>query len=236
MAVRIDFRTGGVYGAPLVKFTLTYEGSLPSSGSKPKNGAKASIRASFHPQLKRLWETHPALQDLEEIRFFPKSGGMRIEGHHLHQTELSGEVLAGRTQTDDNIDLCKSIEKHGVWFKPLVRDTFALHCGLKILFLRQELPGRVYQGGDLDGRIKTLVDALTMPQHLEQVLDPGWQTTENEPMYCVMEDDSLISGLNVESEHLLAAGDTVPIDFVKLTIEVDVRVRRPKMYNQSFLG
>jgi hypothetical protein len=41
-----------------------------------------------------------------------------------------------------------------------VRNSFALHCGLKVLFLRKEPPGKVYQGGDIDGRIKTLLDAL----------------------------------------------------------------------------
>jgi hypothetical protein len=159
-----------------------------------------------------------------------------LEGHHLHQTPLPDHVLAQRRKTDDNIDLCEPIEKHGVWFLPLVRNTFALHCGLKVLFLRQEQSGKIYQGGDLDGRIKTLVDALAMPQHQEQANGHPQSITKTDPMYCVMEDDSLISGFNFESERLLAAGNMVPIDFVKLTIEVDVRVRRPKMYNQSFLG
>ncbi len=40
-----------------------------------------------------------------------------------------------------------------------------------------------------------------------------------------MEDDSMISGLNVESERLLGA-DNLPPDYAKLTIEVDVRVRQ----------
>jgi hypothetical protein len=66
------------------------------------------------------------------------------------------------------IDLYESIQKHGAWFRPLVRESYALHCGLKIRFLRHEPPGKIYQGGDLDNRIKTLVDALTMPQHIEQ--------------------------------------------------------------------
>jgi len=51
------------------------------------------------------------------------------------------------------LDLCASIEKHGAWFKPLVRESHSLHCGLKVLFLRKEQPGKIYQGGDIDGRI-----------------------------------------------------------------------------------
>jgi hypothetical protein len=51
----------------------------------------------------------------------------------------------------------------------------------------------------------------------------------------LLEDDSLVSGLNIESERLLAEQDR-PANFVKLTIEVDVRVRLARIYNQSFLG
>jgi len=47
-----------------MKFRLTYEGRLqgPSrSGSRVDH--KHEIRKAFHPQLKRLWKTHPALID-----------------------------------------------------------------------------------------------------------------------------------------------------------------------------
>jgi hypothetical protein len=113
-----------------------------------------------------------------------------------------------------------------------VRESYALHCGLKIRFLRQEPPGRVYQGGDLDGRMKTLLDALSMPQHIEQVLE---KNAEQFPIHCLLEDDSMISGLEIETERLLGDQSNSK-EWVKLTIEVDVRVRQATIYNQSFLG
>jgi hypothetical protein len=134
---------------------------------------------------------------------------------------------------NEKLDLCESVEKHGAWFRPLVRESFALHCGLKILFLRQESPGKVYQGGDLDGRMKTLLDALAMPQHREQVLD--YTTSEDNPIYYLLEDDSLVSGLAIESERLLTDKSN-PTDYVRLNIEVDVRVRQATVYNHSFIG
>jgi hypothetical protein len=130
------------------------------------------------------------------------------------------------------LDLCLSIDMHGAWFRPLVRESYALHCGLKILFLRKERPGKVYQGGDMDGRIKTLLDALTMPQHVEQVLE---KTGHLDPIYCLLEEDSLVSGLQVETERLLT-DQNHPADYARLIIEVDVRVRQATIYNQSFLG
>ena len=134
--------------------------------------------------------------------------------------------------TPEILDLCEPINKHGAWFRPLVRETFALHCGLKILFLRKEPPGKVYQGGDLDRRIKTIIDALTMPQHVEQVVE---KNQKSDPIYCLLEDDFMVSGVSVESERLLTSQNHLA-DFVKLTIEVDVRVRQATIYNQSFLG
>jgi hypothetical protein len=108
-------------------------------------------------------------------------GATLTQVHHQHpgpihppiQAPIIGSVqvldlgnASGQPEPRGNIiDLCESLNKHGAWFRPLVRETFALHCGLKILFLRKEPPGKVYQGGDLDGRMKTLIDALTMPQH-----------------------------------------------------------------------
>ena len=114
-----------------------------------------------------------------------------------------------------------------------MRDSYALHCGLDILFLRKEQPGKVYQGGDLDGRIKTIVNSLTMPQHLEQVIEKT--TTKLDPVYCLLEDDSLVSGVHVESERLLTDQNHSK-NYVKLVIEVDIRVRQATIYNHSFLG
>jgi hypothetical protein len=126
----------------------------------------------------------------------------------------------------------KGVEKHGAWFRPLVRESFALHCGLKILFLRKEQPGKVYQGGDIDGRIKTLLDALTMPRRVEQVLERTGSRLH--PIYCLLEEDSLVSGIQVETERLLT-DQNHPADYARLIIEVDVSVRQAMIYNQCCL-
>jgi hypothetical protein len=224
---------GQIGSGDKMKFTLTYDGPLPSSGNKPKNDAKWEIRKKLHPQLKDLWASHPALRAVEDNRHFPKTGGaFLMQAHH----QYPGPVLpvGGLERAPRGIlDLCEPINKHDAWFRPLVRESYALHCGLNILFLRKEAPGRVYQGGDIDGRIKTLLDALTMPQHAEQILEKN--TSEHDFLHCLLEDDSLVSGLNLESERLLTDQDHSK-DFVRLVIEVEVRVRQTTVYNQSFLG
>lgn len=235
MSARQSRRMGyGVFGTPFMKFTLTYDGSLPASANKPKNQAKWDIRQELHPQLKDLWTSHPALHEIEETRHYPKRGGATLtQVHHLYPGPVTNHPRILNTGSEiELLDLCEPINKHGVWFKPLVRESYALHCGLKITFLRQEPPGKVYQSGDLDGRMKTLLDALAMPQHKEQILG---QSTKFDPIFCLLEDDALVSGLQIESERLLTDKNNPP-DYVRLNIEVDVRVRQARIYNQSFLG
>lgn len=216
-----------------MKFTLAYDGPLPSSGSSAKKQAKWDIRTKLHPQLEDLWNSHPALRAVEADRLFPKRGGATFtQVHHQYRGPV-GVVTWTNETTKERLDLCEPIEKHGAWFRPLVRESYALHCGLKLLFLRKEHPGKIYQGGDIDGRIKTLLDALAMPQHSEQVLERT--STTLHPIYCLLEDDSFVSGLNIESERLLTDQNHRK-DYVQLIIEVDVRVRQATVYNVSFLG
>jgi len=236
VSARAQFRAGAVWGVPVMRFNLTYEGLLPSAGNKPKPKAVWDVRNAIHPQLVDLWKSHPALYFVNENRHFPKTGGATfLQAHHLHPTELMPLVRdkSAKVSSRGILDLCEEIAVHGRPFRPLVRENYALHCGLKILFLRHEPPGKVYQGGDIDGRIKTLLDGLAMPQHQEQVQSAPPETPSL--VYCLLEDDSMISGINVESERLWGAADH-PKDFVKLTIEVDVRVKQATIYNTSFLG
>jgi hypothetical protein len=129
---------------------------------------------------------------------------------------------------DDQIDLCALIPVGNVKFRPLIRESYALGCSLNILFMRKEPVGRVYQGGDMDNRIKTLLDGLSIPK-AEQVVD----TTES-PLYCLLEDDALVTGLSVETRRLLNAPGTNKQ--VKLIIQVAVSVMDARSYNVQFLG
>lgn len=219
-----------------MKFTLTYDGPLPASANKSKTKKVWEIRKQLHPQLDDLWATHPALSGVETDSYYPVNGAVLIQGHHEYPSPLIAPFAPRIAPTGEPpgliINLTEPIIKHGRMFRPVVRESFALHCGLKVLFLRKEAPGRVYQGGDVDGRIKTLLDALAMPQHAEQIVADGEPPTL---INCLMEDDSMISSLEVETERLLT-GDDHAKDYVRLIISVDVRVRVARIYNQSFLG
>jgi hypothetical protein len=73
--------------------------------------------------------------------------------------------------------------------------TSALKCRLKILSLRKEDAGRVYRGGDLDNRLKTLFGALSVLRK-EQVVEDD---TIDDQICCLPEDDAPITAGNVEA-------------------------------------
>jgi len=177
-----------------------------------------------------LWKINPALADIQHARHVPAYPGVPVwEIHH----SADKDALPWTPPSDGSwVDVLAPISRGGKNFIPLVRESFSLRCGLKITFLRKEEPGKVYQGGDLDNRLKTLFDALAIPS-VDQI--PANDPLIPDTIHCLMEDDSMISGVDIETHRLLSMPNGSIYD-VRLIIEVDVRVTKPRMYNQFFLG
>jgi hypothetical protein len=174
-------------------------------------------------------EPYPSLQDTVRRRFLPRDRPFNIADiHHFSDDQRPFTQVP----SPEDIDLCEHIDRGGRKFWPLVRETYALKCNLEITLLRKEDPGRVYQGGDLDNRLKTLFDALAVPPHPNQVVS---DTSIADPIYCLLEDDGLIMGINVQTHRLLARPN-VDARNVVLVIGVDVRVVRPRGYNITLIG
>jgi hypothetical protein len=91
-------------------------------------------------------------------------------------------------------------------FIPLITEKLNNVAELHITLLTPEEPGRsVTQAGDLDNRLKTLLDALRTPKNLGE-LPQGAKPEEHEkPFFCLLEDDALISGLSVVTDRLLVS-------------------------------
>lgn len=191
-----------------MEFHLIYEGPLPSNGS-PKE--KHRIRKEFHKQLAELWRKHngltklsrPLLEKLKELEF----NGQRVPEGDFNKLQelfrLLGFVKAESGQTEVEY-LAGKFDKCGFNFVPLVNEDFALFCELDVLFLRRENPGQlVLQGGDIDNRLKTLFDALHVPNNCTEV--EGVPEESEKPFYCLLEDDSLITSVHVRTDRLLTS-------------------------------
>jgi hypothetical protein len=123
--------------------------------------------------------------------------------------------------------LAEKFSYHGYSFVPIVTKELFLTCSLEILFLRPEEGGLLIEGGDIDNRVKTIFDSLRMPSPEEAFgLKAKWPPSEDEmPMYCLMQDDKLVSEVKVTADHLLllpGATEVTPND-VFMVVYVKVK-------------
>jgi len=227
------FRSHGVF----MRFRVTFSGKLKSGSKQPRREDKDTIRMAVSPQLKELWLTHPGLQG---VGFWADRTSIptgRTAESRRPQIDIPVPRLAPHHQPVLRA-IRHRVEVSGRHYLPLVRDSLGLTCGLDILFLRKDGPGPLIgEGGDLDNRIKTLFDGLRMPHHGEagSALEGAPGATEDDPVYCLLEDDKLITDFTVRTDRLLTSPGASESE-VLLVIDVIVRVSRLMNQNLGFLN
>jgi hypothetical protein len=96
------------------------------------------------------------------------------------------------------------VEKGGLLFAPLVTQRLHLYVELSVLLFRQQPRGTlITDGGDIDNRLKTLLDGLRVPHGSMEGRTLMPADPDPSPFYCLLEDDSLVTKVSVESEQLL---------------------------------
>lgn len=115
---------------------------------------------------------------------------------------------AGESEKATPLDfIARDFTKFGYRFVPLISRYFGTACSLNILFLRRDNPGNLIKsGGDIDNRLKVLFDGLTVPEHENHVDGPA-QAGED-PFFCLLEDDALITDVSVTTDRLLLPMET----------------------------
>jgi len=89
----------------------------------------------------------------------------------------------------------------------------------------------------LDNRVKTLIDALRMPKGANELKGNETPACGEDPFFCLLEDDDLVTSLSVESDMLLdapIAGDGGE-GRVKLVISVELKPNDITMFNLGFV-
>jgi hypothetical protein len=199
-----------------MKFTLTYDGPLVSSSKVQRVEEKQTIREYFHPQLAEVLKVHPAL-----------SGW-------LDTYQQAGLEADRNAPMETRAGLLTVVRINDFEFVTPFPTRMAVTCHLDILFMRRSKPGGIIlDGGDIDNRLLTLFDALKLPTKPEE-LGPIKKPLPK-PLYCLLQDDSQISGFSVRTDQLLHPMDNSPSD-VRLVIGVTVEVRRLTYANISLLG
>ncbi len=173
-------------GVREMEFRLTYQGKLPAASSGDTRAFdKHRIRKALHPQLRELWNTD----------------------NYLRKWWIGREKVLSNTPLEDNYttwadNLADNYKRCDHRFLPLIgAEAGDDACALDILFLRRDHPGGLVEsGGDIDNRMKVLLDALQIPKNCSKIDLPG---TDEDPFYCLLTDDSLITELKITTDRLL---------------------------------
>ena len=169
---------------------------LVYEGPLKSNGSvrhKQDIRRYLHGQFAVLWKQPPLDEVPELLTENPKK------------------------------DYISILQKVGIFtFAPLICKKLHLVCRLGITLLRPEPPGSIItQGGDIDNRLKTLFDALRMPKIESEIPNGDVPGVNENPFFCLLEDDNLITSVAVETDRLLKA---VPTEsHVQMIINVETK-------------
>ena len=191
-----------------MRFTLTYDGPLHVRGKAP---AKQAVREVFHPQLAELWSYEP----LVHSQFLLSPGGQK-NPNEIYEPGLSVLTTVGAQV-----------------YAPLVSRKLKLNAELEVLLLRAGPAGSVLTGhGDIDNRLKVLFDALSVPTLQQAQPCSGGLGTETQPLHTLLEDDDMVTRVNVDTARLL--GD-YPDGHVRAIVRVDVRPAAHLYANQPFL-
>ena len=172
-----------------MELVLYYRGPLRSNGD-PRH--KHHIREHFHAQLRMLWEQPPLSRVRSEaLDPSPSDPGQNYEDENL-------AMLARMNQFPSLL-----VTVGGIQFVPLVATRLKAIAELDITLMRPEPAGRIVtSGGDIDNRIKTLLDALKIPDENQVKVGIKSPPTE-QPIHCLLEDDQLITRLAISAEQLL---------------------------------
>ena len=196
-----------------MEFTLHYRGPLRATTTRNKRvSEKHALRKHFHVQLKALWNQKPLVE-------------------HSEFLQPGRETATGVVEPDEEgiginfEDITLLREVGSFQFVPTVSYELDMVADLTITLLRPGPPGRIVsQGGDLDNRLKTLLDALKVPSEAE--LPSGATPTQEEsPFFCLVEDDALITGLDIKTDRLLAPLEPTAPDPSEVVLLIHTRTR-----------
>lgn len=220
-----------------MEFRLVYDGQLRSGQGGGASGNKHEIRKAVHQQLAQLWEVTPNLK-------------MRSVAHSI----LSAPPAEGTAgQVGHTVTMAAAIQRPSIWetlgtqfrqcgyrFVPLVSNHLKLTCSLDVLLLWRDRIMPVGPAGDIDNRLKTLFDALQIPQSCTDVDQP---TAIDEYLFVLLENDNLITDVRVTTDRMLTPyvltpgqGASHPENYVRLVINVKVQPSIVGFDNVAFLS
>ncbi len=221
----------------LMRFRLCYEGELKATQRDPIGSQgdrlaehKQALRRAFHKQLRELWRTD---------RFLSNHNVCPSDYRRMLQNPQAISDSFGAM--DESVPLAEFVgrfyHESGYQFVPLVREDWSLRCALNVLLLRRDYPGSVIDAGDLDNRVKTLIDGLRRPKNATELRGNETPASDETPFFVLLEDDRLITEFTVETDTLLdqpTGNAEADRRFVRAIITVELQPYNVSLFNLAF--
>lgn len=156
-----------------MRITLTHKGEIPGNKRPPEK--IDAIRQDFHRQLSKLWGRNQLA---------------------ILKTWLDSNFAAGAP------DFRRVVGTYV--YLPVVSEAIHTHARLTITLLAGvDVHRPAFANGDIDNRVKSLIDALAAPSQATQIPSsaPAVGTI------CLLSDDSLVDGLTIQTGPLLEEND-----------------------------
>src|ERR1700686_2094058 len=145
-----------------MEFRLVFEGSLKSGQSSGVVLEKHAIRKAIHKQLAELWQVVPDLKMRSDEHSILSAPPAESNPRRITMAAATPRESIWKTLGD-------TFEKCGFQFVPFVSNHLGLTCGLDILLLQKDNGTPIGKSGDIDNRLKTLFDALQVPQNSNEL-------------------------------------------------------------------
>ncbi|CAN5289643.1 hypothetical protein BH10PSE9_BH10PSE9_03330 [soil metagenome] len=168
-----------------MRITLTHRGNIP--GNKRPAAKIDAIRQGFHAQLNKLWGR-------DQIAFLKEW----LDSGFAAGAPDYRRVVGGRT------------------YLPIVSEKIEARANLTVT-LMSGLDARrpAFTNGDVDNRVKSLIDALAAPIQPSRIP----RTAPSRDTICLLSDDSLVAELTVRTAALLSENDpTITLAIIEADI------------------
>jgi len=179
--------------------------------------------------MRRLWQTNVSLKD--------KVSWRTDYGVEKRQPDGLSYISPNPDEREPLVDIVADLyQELGYRFVPLVREDWKIRCELDVLFLRMDPPGSIYEAGDIDNRIKTLLDALRRPLNHNELQGNETPKEDEDPFFTLLEDDKVVTDLRVRTGTLLEVEDEKALDqsYSRLLISVSIKPVQVTTFNLSF--
>ena len=217
-----------------MEFHLSYQGPLPACNSARedfKTEPKQRIRLEFAEQLAEHWNREYTLR-------LAKQRGFDVVPLVDRKAEVTELIRYNKMHF--MVEMC------GYHWIPIVTRANGLTCEVEIVLNRRSEPGEIFvtgdDGGDLDNRLKILLDGLRIPLSVKEcpgnLYGPGLQSNGQWlERISLLEDDSLISKITIEARRLnTQAKPNQGTDWAEVLLLARLKTLHPTPLNQGYAG